>query len=289
MKYQELVNKKYEELFKEKMPFKKDILYRLISYFDGLIDDMLLDDLANKLVSEENLLNMREDSKFMNVSSRDISTKVAFWDIGDILRTLDKLGTDKEPLDELVRYAIGELNGSNVIDRMVRYLIINHNNMFKYYSEMDELDNKEEVKVGLLYGDIPVSSCSLALSETYFPGNKESIIFDDLLTRKDLRGLKIGERLFKELFKELIKRFPDRDLVAVRLMAKNIDGQRFYTRLGGKLFDLDTGKEIDGSLIDEYSDDDIGVLFTKEVMKKIAFEDIVAPTMEDEMKRVSSK
>jgi GNAT superfamily N-acetyltransferase len=290
MKYQDIVDEKYEALFKGKVPFNKKILYKLISYFDGLIDDNLLDDFVNKLVSEENLLNMREGSKFMSVSSKDIATKVAFWEIEKVLSTLDKLGVTKEPLEELVRYSIDELNGSNVIDRMVRYLILNHNQLFKYYSEMDDLDDGDiEVKVGLLYGDIPVSSCALALSESYFDDDNDSIIFDDLLTRKDLRGLKIGERLLKEIFKEMVSKYPERDLVAFRLLAKNIDGQRFYTRLGGELFDLDTGQVIDESLLDAFSEGDIGVRFTKEVIKKMAGEEIVPATMEDEIKRVSSK
>ncbi len=290
MKYQDIVDEKYEALFKGKVPFNKKILYKLISYFDGLIDDNLLDDFVNKLVSEENLLNMREGSKFMSVSSKDIATKVAFWEIEKVLSTLDKLGVTKEPLEELVRYSIDELNGSNVIDRMVRYLILNHNQLFKYYSEMDDLDDGDiEVKVGLLYGDIPVSSCALALSESYFDDDNDSIIFDDLLTRKDLRGLKIGERLLKEIFKEMVSKYPERDLVAFRLLAKNIDGQRFYTRLGGELFDLDTGQVLDESLLDAFSEGDIGVRFTKEVIKKMAREEIVPTTMEDEIKRVSSK
>ncbi len=290
MKYQDIVDEKYEALFKGKVPFNKKILYKLISYFDGLIDDNLLDDFVNKLVSEENLLNMREGSKFMSVSSKDIATKVAFWEIEKVLSTLDKLGVTKEPLEELVRYSIDELNGSNVIDRMVRYLILNHNQLFKYYSEMDDLDDGDiEVKVGLLYGDIPVSSCALALSESYFDDDNDSIIFDDLLTRKDLRGLKIGERLLKEIFKEMVSKYPERDLVAFRLLAKNIDGQRFYTRLGGELFDLDTGQVLDESLLDAFSEGDIGVRFTKEVIKKMAGEEIVPTTMEDEIKRVSSK
>ena len=290
MKYQDIVDEKYEALFKGKVPFNKKILYKLISYFDGLIDDNLLDDFVNKLVSEENLLNMREGSKFLSASSKDIATKVAFWEIEKVLSTLDKLGVTKEPLEELVRYSIDELNGSNVIDRMVRYLILNHNQLFKYYSEMDDLDDGDiEVKVGLLYGDIPVSSCALALSESYFDDDNGSIIFDDLLTRKDLRGLKIGERLLKEIFKEMVSKYPDRDLVAFRLLAKNIDGQRFYTRLGGELFDLDTGQVINESLLDAFSEGDIGVRFTKEVIKKMAREEIVPTTMEDEIKRVSSK
>ncbi len=290
MKYQDIVDEKYEALFKGKVPFNKKILYKLISYFDGLIDDNLLDDFVNKLVSEENLLNMREGSKCMSVSSKDIATKVAFWEIEKVLSTLDKLGVTKEPLEELVRYSIDELNGSNVIDRMVRYLILNHNQLFKYYSEMDDLDDGDiEVKVGLLYGDIPVSSCALALSESYFDDDNGSIIFDDLLTRKDLRGLKIGERLLKEIFKEMVSKYPERDLVAFRLLAKNIDGQRFYTRLGGELFDLDTGQVLDESLLDAFSEGDIGVRFTKEVIKKMAGEEIVPTTMEDEIKRVSSK
>jgi GNAT superfamily N-acetyltransferase len=290
MKYQDIVDEKYEALFKGKVPFNKKILYKLISYFDGLIDDNLLDDFVNKLVSEENLLNMREGSKFMSVSSKDIATKVAFWEIEKVLSTLDKLGVTKEPLEELVRYSIDELNGSNVIDRMVRYLILNHNQLFKYYSEMNDLDDGDiEVKVGLLYGDIPVSSCALALSESYFDDDNDSIIFDDLLTRKDLRGLKIGERLLKEIFKEMVSKYPERDLVAFRLLAKNIDGQRFYTRLGGELFDLDTGQVLDESLLDAFSEGDIGVRFTKEVIKKMAGEEIVPTTMEDEIKRVSSK
>ncbi len=290
MKYQDIVDEKYEALFKGKVPFNKKILYKLISYFDGLIDDNLLDDFVNKLVSEENLLNMREGSKFMSVSSKDIATKVAFWEIEKVLSTLDKLGVTKEPLEELVRYSIDELNGSNVIDRMVRYLILNHNQLFKYYSEMDDLDDGDiEVKVGLLYGDIPVSSCALALSESYFDDDNGSIIFDDLLTRKDLRGLKIGERLLKEIFKEMVSKYPERDLVAFRLLAKNIDGQRFYTRFGGELFDLDTGQVLGESLLDAFSEGDIGVRFTKEVIKKMAREEIVPTTMEDEIKRVSSK
>lgn len=290
MKYQDIVDEKYEALFKGKVPFNKKVLYKVISYFDGLIDDNLLDDFVNKLVSEENLLNMREGSKFLSASSKDITTKVAFWEIEKVLSTLDKLGVTKEPLEELVRYSIDELNGSNVIDRMVRYLILNHNQLFKYYSEMDDLDDGDiEVKVGLLYGDIPVSSCALALSESYFDDDNGSIIFDDLLTRKDLRGLKIGERLLKEIFKEMVSKYPDRDLVAFRLLAKNIDGQRFYTRLGGELFDLDTGQVINESLLDAFSEGDIGVRFTKEVIKKMAGEEIVPTTMEDEIKRVSSK
>lgn len=286
MKYQELINKRYLETFQNKRPFPVNLLVNIVAYFEGRVDDFLLNDLINALVSSDNLLKMEDNSRFIQIFSKDFFVNV--WNQEMILNTLEKANLDKDELSKLIRYSI---NGdSNIIDNMVRYLIINHSELLHYYSSVDDLDKSEEVKQAMFLGDIPLSACTLTLAEKYFPDMTKSIVFDDLLTRDSLRGLKIGERLFKEIFKEIVTRYPDRDLIAIRLMAKNKGGQRFYKRLGAVFFDLnDTSKEIDENLLDEYSEGDIGVFFSKDVIKRIAYEKIEEVTMEDEIKRVSSK
>ncbi len=286
MKYQELINEKYLEIFQNKKPFPVELLINIVSYLDGKVDDFLLNDFVNALLSSDNLFKMTKNSRFINVFSRDFSVHI--WNAKMILDTLEMARLDKDELSSLVRYSIsGE---SNIIDNMVRYLVINKSELLHYYSRVDDLEDGEEVKEAMFLGSIPLSACTLTLAENYFPDLRDAIVFDDLLTRDSLRGLKIGERLFKEIFKEMIEKYPDRDLIAFRLMAKNKGGQKFYKRLGAVFFDLnDTAREIDEHALDEYSEGDIGVFFSRDVIKRKALEEIEEVTMEDEIKRVSSK
>lgn len=285
MKYQELINRRILEVFDIKRFFADDLLIKIVNYLDGKIDDYLLDDFVKVLVSDENLLNLR--SGYPNVFSK--KPNIHFWNADMLVSTMEMLSLTPEQLAEMVRYSINDLGSNNVLDKMVRYLIINNQQLLQHRSNMYKMEREEEVQDFMMFGNIPICVCSLGLSESYYPGMKGSVVFDDLLTRDSLRGLKIGERLFKEMFKKMVEMYPDRDLFAVRVMASNRGGQRFYQRLGGVLFDLDTNEPIDEARLDEYGKENIGVLFTKEIIKKYAYEEIELPTMEDELKRVSIK
>lgn len=283
MKYQDLIFRRYEELFGNKKPFPIDYLTGLVDYLDGKIDDLLLDNLVNELVSKENLLDMTKGGHYFNVKSR--YTSVHMWNLEIVLSTFDKLGISSDELSDMVSFAIDNKENGNIIDNMVRYLVINYNQALSYVSEMKELKDgiDKEVHVGIMIGDIVLCSCSLTLSENMFPDVTNAIIFDDLFTRPSLRGLKIGERLFKEIYKEMIKEFPDRSLFGCRLMAKNKGGQKFYKRLGGYFFNLeDVEEKVDDSLLDENSEGEIGVYFDQNVIREKALEEIELPSMGEE-------
>ena len=258
MKYQEYIYRCYEETFGVKKPFPVEYLIGVVNYLDGKIDELLLDNFVEALVSKENLLDMQKGGSYLNIKSKNASAHM--WNLEIVLSTFDNLRITSEELNDMVSFAIDNKDKANMIDNMVRYLVINYNQALSYVSEMKDLKEDEdfEIHVGIKLGNIPLCSCTLALSESMFPDITDSIVFDDLFTRPSLRGLKIGERLFKEIYKEIIKEFPDRSLFACRLMAKNKGGQKFYKKLGGTFFNLeDSSEAIDDSLLDENSEGDI--------------------------------
>ena len=287
MKYKDLIEKRIEEVLGKKRFFADDFLTKIIDFFEGKINDVLLDDLVKALLSDDNLMKMTKGSRFAYVIMRGLNVHI--WNAQMIVDTLAMLNLSEDQLMEMINYDISDINDSNIIDNMIRYLIIEYPQLLNYKTGMSGLKNKDfEVPEMILYGSIPVCACTLDLSESYLNNVNDSLIVDDVFTRDSLRGLKLGERLFKEIFKEMTSKFPDRTLMGVRLMASNKGGQRFYRRLGATLFDLETLEELD-EVGEEYGKNNIGFYYTVETIKEHANREIELPTMEGELKRVSSK
>ena len=283
MKYKDLIYKQYKEILGTKNLFPINFLLQMVDYLEGKIDDLLLENFVYAMVSEANFLDMSKSGKFSNVHSANVI--VNYWNVEVIINTFDMLGLNRDQITEMVNFAIGNVDKANVFDSMVRYLVINNRQALSYVSNMKELKEYEdlEAQAGIKIGEIPLCKCILFLSENLSSGEKDSIIFDDLFTRASLRGLKIGELLFKEIYKEMSSRFPDRNLITFRLMANNFGGIKFYKRLGGKLFDLENPSQpIDETQFDKNSTWDIGVIFDKEIIKELAEEEIEMPNMNEE-------
>ena len=113
-----------------------------------------------------------------------------------------------------------------------------------------------------------VSCClgDFALSTMLCEAESDKIYFDELHTRKNLTGTKIGAVLFKGLFKKIHHEFPDRDLYTLRLKKDNEGAKRFYERMGGTVYDYGNESQF-------------GVVYKKENLKELSEKDVAPPTL----------
>ena len=94
----------------------------------------------------------------------------------------------------------------------------------------------------------------------------DKVYFDEVHTRKNLTGTKIGEVMFRKLFKMIHDDFPNKDLYTLRLLKKNEGAKRFYERMGGIVYDYG-------------SESDFGVVYKKEDLEELSKKIIIPPSL----------
>lgn len=163
---------------------------------------------------------------FGNVQS-SIDNEKAFFDY-----TKSKLDTQHlEYLKKGLQYAVQEAkNVGNFIDAFIKYVVITNFEDLQLQYKDQTSEHWEQMLVSCCLGDF-------ALSTMLCEAESDKIYFDELHTRKNLTGTKIGAVLFKGLFKKIHHEFPDRDLYTLRLKKDNEGAKRFYERMGGTVYD----------------------------------------------------
>ena len=138
---------------------------------------------------------------FGNVQS-SIDNEKAFFDY-----TKSKLDTQHlEYLKKGLQYAVQEAkNVGNFIDAFIKYVVITNFEDLQLQYKDQTSEHWEQMLVSCCLGDF-------ALSTMLCEAESDKIYFDELHTRKNLTGTKIGAVLFKGLFKKIHHEFPDRDL-----------------------------------------------------------------------------
>lgn len=192
---------------------------------------------------------------FGNVQS-SIDNEKAFFDY-----TKSKLDTQHlEYLKKGLQYAVQEAkNVGNFIDAFIKYVVITNFEDLQLQYKDQTSEHWEQMLVSCCLGDF-------ALSTMLCEAESDKIYFDELHTRKNLTGTKIGAVLFKGLFKKIHHEFPDRDLYTLRLKKDNEGAKRFYERMGGTVYDYGNESQF-------------GVVYKKENLKELSEKDVAPPTL----------
>jgi len=165
-----------------------------------------------------------------------------------------------EYLESGLQYASQETkNVGNFIDAFIKYVVI---------TNFEDLQLQYKDQTTEHWEQMPVSCClgNFSLSTMLCEAESDKIYFDELHTRKNLTGTRIGAVLFKKLMEKIHNEFPDRDLYTLRLKKDNEGAKRFYERMGGTVYD--------------YGDESqFGVVYKKEDMEELFKKEVVPPTL----------
>lgn len=261
------IDKKYIEFFKSERLIKVskewfydfcDILIKQgysLEQIENIIDDMM---------SEQSLENMSKPGMVQNFSSVQayLENEKAFFEY--VKEKLEK--SNPEYLEEGLKYAKQETNNvGNFIDAFIKYIVITNFEDLNLKSTIPDISKENST------GTMKCCLGNFKLSTVYCEMEEDKIYFDELHTRRNITGTKIGTVLFRGLMKEIHAHFPNKDLYANRVRKVNEGAIRFYKRMGGEVFDY--GNET------QY-----GVIYRKEKMKELSEVPTVAPTLKQEEK-----
>lgn len=238
-------------------------------------------ELIERLLSKENLSNMAKS---------DFKVSPFINNERDFFNYLSSIESELTPeyCEAAYEYVLKNSENGNVIDSFIKYLVITRFDDITVQSNVSELKVRpdRESYIYCCLGDFKICRVNAYINDENYQGN---IIFDELHTRRNLTGVKVGSILFQTLFSEVHKHFPDRDLMADRVMKRNVGGIRFYERMGGKFFDLKTGKTVNSSQIDNTSAGNIGVCYKKEDLLELSRMKIIRPTLDEDKKKIVNK
>lgn len=136
-----------------------------------------------------------------------------------------------EYLESGLQYASQETkNVGNFIDAFIKYVVITNFEDLQLQYKDQTTEHWEQMLVSCCLGNF-------SLSTMLCEAESDKIYFDELHTRKNLTGTRIGAVLFKKLMEKIHNEFPDRDLYTLRLKKDNEGAKRFYERMGGTVYD----------------------------------------------------
>ena len=259
---EKLIESKYQEAFENKIPIAKEWLYDFMIFFKyHECSEQQLETLLNKLLSKENLKKMQKgDFLGDNISKKN---EKAFFQY--LERINDRL--TPEYINQGIDYALTNINeNNNLIDSFIKYIVATN---FQDLNIKSTISNMEEIgdegKMNCCLGDFLLCRVETTLWD------EQTIAFDNLFTRKNLTGTKVGSVLFKEMMKEVNENFPGKDLFAGTVMQTNTDGLRFYERMGGEFFNPDKPDEIISNReIDNTNKENICVIYRQDKLKELS-------------------
>ena len=259
----EIIDKKYIEFFKSERLIKvtKKWFY---DFCDILIKQGYslkeIENIINDMMSEQSLENMSKPGMVQNFSSVQeyLENEKAFFEY--LKEKLEE--SNPEYLEKGLKYAKQETNNAgNFIDAFIKYIVITNFEELSLKSTIPEMSKENST------GTMKCCLGNFKLSKVDCEMEEDKIYFDELHTRRNLTGTKIGTILFRGLMKEIHDHFPNKDLYANRVRKVNEGAIRFYKRMGGEIFDY--GNET------QY-----GVIYRKEKMEELSKEPIIPPTLE---------
>lgn len=249
-------------------------------------------ELMNLLLSKENINNM--NTHFMQFSNGSLNQYNAssYLHFFDYLSSIDTK-IDNKYLETGIKYILENINNdTNVIDLFIKYVVVTNFDDVRYVSNLSnnvyKIENNSETNLsGSTMGINPISiklgNFELAhIGDISFTDNNE-IMIDQVYTRKNLTGTKLGSLMFENLFGELSSIFPGRNVCVAPIKYDNFKAMKFYETQGGQLYqwgfndyvpvsfsEYDVSKNLgQDSLIAVYYSDFLKELSTKPVEKPV--------------------
>jgi len=230
------------------------------------------------LLSDLNLGNMFNKGSFYFMNENASNSSGGMKAFFSYLNSIEDRITP-EYLKEAIDFVTSNLDENcNVIDAFIKYIVVTNFDDLNFNSTFSNLNNiGDEGKIVCTLGDFQLSKVDVGIFDENY------IYFDFLETRPNLKNSSIGSVLLKKLATEVYNAFPNKNLVAFSVLRHNIGGIRFYEKNGGKFFELTnvdellTSKEIDYTLDER----EIGVIFDRQVLKKLSEKRIDAPKIEN--------
>jgi len=116
----------------------------------------------------------------------------------------------------------------NFIDSFIKYIAITNFQDLHVDSEIPNMNDGEIGKILCKLGEFEVARVTVEELE-------ESVKFDNLETRYNLEGTKIGSVLFRKLQEDVATYFPGKDLLASNVLESDERAKGFYRAMGGIL------------------------------------------------------
>lgn len=222
-------------------------------------------DILNQMLKDAYVENMSKKGmvKYFGNVQYAIDNEKAFFEY--IKNKLAK--KNKEYLEEGLNYAGQQArNVGNFIDAFIKYVVI---------TNFEDLQLQYKDQTNEHWQSMIVSCClgNFSLSTMLCEVETDKIYFDEVHTRKNLTGIKIGTVLFRKLFKTIHDEFPDKDLYTLRLKRENESARRFYERMGGTIYNYGNESQL-------------GVIYKKEDIEKLSQQSIVPPKLHPNRREV---
>lgn len=281
-KMKEYIYSKYKETFRGISRFSITWLENFVDFLiNHNVNEEQTKEIIQKLLGPENLENMAKS---------DFNIAPFIYNERDFFSYLASIEDELTPeyCEQAYDYILKHASEGNVIDSFIKYLVITRFDDIQVKSDVAKLkENPDgEYMICCCLGDFKICRVSVSIDNA----NANNIFFDELHTRRNLTGAKVGSVLFQTLFSEIHEHFPNNDLVTRRVRKRNVGGQRFYERMGGTFFDVSTGDVISPSEVDTSAIGNIGVYYDKEDLLELSQREITRPTLEDKVnKRKNTK
>ena len=246
------------------------------------VDEKLTRETIEMMLSKENLENMSSAYENFNDTYYYKGNEKNFF---NYLELIDSELTP-EYFEEALNYVRYNCKESNVIDAFTKYLVVTRFKDVMVDSNIEKMkqDPSEIYTSYCCLGDFKLCRVN---TEVW---NEETIFFDELHTRKNLTGTKIGSVLLKKVLGDIHKIFPEKDVWSCRVLKTNVGAQRFYERMGGEFTESATGEIVSMESIDSTKKgENIGVIFKKEKLEKISNMEIEKPTLNKDLKTTNDK
>ena len=221
----------------------------IIGFYDLLmknnVSNTQINSVMSLLLSKENINNINKCMVQFGSTAPNIVDSSSYSYFYNYLNSIESK-IDSNYLETGIKYIIENNNSNtNVIDQFIKYVVVTNFDDVRYVSNLsniavdainDKITGVNSFNTGAKPISIKLGDFEIAyIDDITFTDNNE-IMIDEVYTRKNLTGTKLGSLMFENLFGELNSLFPGRNVVVSRIMYNNFGAMKFYEMQGGKLF-----------------------------------------------------